>query len=75
MGEEDFVLYQGECFQHLRNVWLGAVEKLLAKHLKQHMKNDLAIIPYHLRVACTLNELSWYVDTVQVNLQLSEGTW
>ena len=61
MTEKDLAIYQGKYFQHLHNVWLGAVKKYLAKYLEQHMKNYLALIRYHLCVACTLDELSWQV--------------
>ena len=62
LSKKDLVIYQGECFHHLRNVWLGAVEKYLSKRLEEHMKEDLALIPYHLRVTCKLSELNRQVD-------------
>ena len=55
-------IFQGNCFNHLCNVWLGATEKFLARKLGEHMKNDLALIPPHLRVTCNLGELNRQVD-------------
>lgn len=55
-------IYKQKCFNHLRNVWLGAVENMLGKKLEAHFKHDLELIPSHLRVACRLSELLLQVD-------------
>ena len=62
LSEDELKIYQGDCFNHLCNVWLGAVEKYLARRLEDHMKNDVALIPHHLRVSCILGELNKQVD-------------
>jgi len=62
LREDELKIYQGNCWNHLRNVWLGAVEKYLDKKLQDIMKNDLALIPPHLRVTCNLGELNRQVD-------------
>ena len=58
----DYFVYQNNCFHHLRNIWLGAVENCLAKKLEAHLKDDLDLKPTHLYVACCLSELLWQVD-------------
>jgi hypothetical protein len=55
-------MYQTNCFQHLRNIWMGAVEDMMAKRLGAHLKHDLELIPPHLRVACRLSELVLQAD-------------
>jgi hypothetical protein len=55
-------MYQTNCFQHLRNIWMGAVEDMMAKKLGAHLKHDLELIPPHLRVACRLSELVLQTD-------------
>ena len=62
LSKEKLVVYQGNCFDHLRNVWLATVDRYLSKRLEEHMKNDLDLLPPHLRVTCYLSELARQVD-------------
>ena len=50
-SEEQLVVYQGNCWNHIRNIWLGAIDNYLARQLEEHMKNDLELIPFHMRVS------------------------
>ena len=59
MAYEDLHIYQGHCFNHLRNVWFEKIETFLAKKLKSHLKHDLDLIPPHIRVSCKLSDLLW----------------
>ena len=58
----DYFVYQNNCFHHLWNIWLDAVESCLAEKLEAHLKHDLDLIPSHLHDACCLSELLWQVD-------------
>ena len=41
---------QMNCFRHLRNVWMGAVESMMTIKLEAHLKHDLDLVPPHLQV-------------------------
>jgi len=62
LSKEQLVIFQGNCFNHLRNVWLKQVENYLGRKLEDVMKIELGLLPPHLRVSCYLSELSRQVD-------------
>jgi len=62
MNDMDLILYQGHCFNHLRNTWFEAIENYLLRKITDHLKNDLEIIPSHLRVSCKISDLLCQVD-------------
>ena len=51
MADEDIHIYQGHCFNHLRNVWFEKIDNFLAKKLESHLKHDIDLIPPHIRVS------------------------
>jgi hypothetical protein len=62
LNEAELVLYQGHCFQHLRNTWFEAIEKFLSNKLSTDLKEDMDGIPSQFRVAKTIAELLFQVD-------------
>jgi hypothetical protein len=62
ISEEELVLYQGHCFQHLRNTWFEAIEKFLSNKLASDLKEDMEQIPHQYRVAKTIADLLYQVD-------------
>jgi hypothetical protein len=52
----------GSCFNHLRNVWIGAIEILLSRKVTQILVEELAVIPPHLRVKCDIGNVCLCVD-------------
>ena len=62
LGEDQLVIHQAHCFNHLRNIWMGAVELYLTKKMIDVFKHDLELIPFQYRVACSLSELLIQVD-------------
>ena len=58
ISEEELIIHQGNCFHHLRNVWSEAIENFLATRLEDHMRDDLKMIPPHIRVSCKLENFS-----------------
>jgi hypothetical protein len=62
MNDMYLILYQGHCFNHLRNTWFKAIENYLLRKITDHLKNDLEIIPSHLRVSCKISDLLCQVD-------------
>jgi hypothetical protein len=62
MNDMDLILYQGHCFNHLPNTWFEAIENYLSRKITDYLKNDLEIIPSHLRVSCKISDLLCQVD-------------
>ena len=54
LNENEIKTYQGNCFNHLRNIWLEAIELHLARKLREHLQQDLALIPPDVRVSTKL---------------------
>ena len=52
----------GSCFNHIRNVWIGATEILLSKKVTQILVEELAVIPSHLWVKCDIGNVCRCVD-------------
>ena len=52
----------GSCFNHLRNVWIGAIEILQSRKVTHILVEDLALIPQHLRVKCDIGNVCRSVD-------------
>ena len=62
MSEQDLILYQGHCFNHLRNTWFEAIELYLSRKVTDLLRDDLESIPLHLCVSCKLGDLLRQVD-------------
>ena len=52
----------GSCFNHLRNVWIGAIEILLSRKVTQILVEEIALIPQHLHVKCDIGNVCRCVD-------------
>ena len=50
MTAEEINMYQSDCWQHLQNVWIGAVVLKLGEHLLEVLQADLLAIPFMFRV-------------------------
>ena len=59
---DELNIFTGNCHQHLRNVWVGAVSKMLNRKLTSMLKLDLCVIPAHLRVKCDILEIERCLD-------------
>ena len=62
MRNVDLILYQGHCFNHLRNTWFESIENYLSRKLTEYLKHDLELIPSHLCVSCKISNLLRQVD-------------
>ncbi len=62
MSDADLILFQGHCFNHLRNTWFDAIENYPSRKLTEYLKYDLELIPHHLRVSCKISDLLRQVD-------------
>ena len=54
--DKDLIIYQGECHNHLHNIWIDHIKIFLGEQLQEYIQNDLELIPSNLRVACRLSE-------------------
>ena len=50
MTEDESYIYEADCWNHLRNVWIGGVFIKLGQHLAEVLSNDLGAIPFMLHV-------------------------
>jgi hypothetical protein len=62
MNDQDLILYQGHCFNHLRNTWFERIENYLSRKITDFLRHDLESIPSHLRVSCKIGDLLRQVD-------------
>ena len=57
-----FIRIIGSCFNHLRNLWIGAIEIHLSRKVTQILVEELNRIPPHLRVKFDIGNVCWCVD-------------
>ncbi len=50
MSQEEIRLFEGDCWQHIRNVWIGAISNELCNYLAKYLEDDLADMPSIYRV-------------------------
>ena len=51
-----------DCMNHLRNVWIGGMEKSLSKYLNQMLRDNLDEIDSTLRVTTSISALIRAID-------------
>ena len=49
------LVLQGDCWNHLRNVWLGKMSNGITEHLKLRLQDDLEAIDFRLRVGTSFD--------------------
>ena len=57
MSADEINAYEADCWQHLRNVWIGAVVLKLGQHLLEVLQADLLAIPFLLCVTTDVGNL------------------
>ena len=62
LSVEETVILEVDCWNHLRNVWLGGMTKELSKYLKVHLCEDLECIDSRLRVTPSIDMILRAVD-------------
>ncbi len=62
MNDQDLILYEGHCFNHLQNTWFEAIENYLSRKITDFPRHDLESIPLHLCVSCKIGDLLHQVD-------------
>ena len=74
-GDELKIYHTGNCHQHVQNVCVSAVCKMMNRKLTQLLKHDLTVIPSHLRVQCDILNRKMPGQGFQWNSKLQEGGW
>ena len=62
MTEDEIRMYLLDCYNHLRNVWIGAMDKELSTHLSDVMQEDLDNIDPRLRVSTKFGVVLFALD-------------
>ena len=62
MSKSNLKILEGSCFNHLHNVWIGAIEKILSRKVTQILVEELALIPPHLLVRRNIGNVCQCVD-------------
>ena len=62
MTEDQICMYLLDCFNHLRNVWIGAMDKEMSTHLADVMREDLDNIDPRLRLSTKFGVVLFALD-------------
>ena len=62
MSDDEFHVFLLDCWNHLRNVWIGEVNRVLSKYLADLMREDLEHIDSMLRVTTNFDMVLCAVD-------------
>jgi hypothetical protein len=62
MTDQDLILYQGHCFNHLRNTWFEGIENYKSRKITELLRHDLESITSYLHVSCEIGDLLCQVD-------------
>ena len=63
MSEEEInPILEGDFWHHMRNIICNGIDIELRSYLNNLLEVDIAIIPYHLRVKCDLDNLCQMCD-------------
>jgi hypothetical protein len=57
LSQDELLVRESDCWQHLRNVWFGAVSKQLNMTLTDLLADDLAAIPSLYRITLEVEDL------------------
>jgi hypothetical protein len=55
--ENEISIFEGDCWQHMRNVWFGAVIKHMSTWLEMRLAEDLEKFPKVYRVSTNIDNL------------------
>ena len=71
---DDTTLFEHDCWQHMRNVWFGAVLAHLSKFLGEIMADDLTALPAILRMTTEIEDLLRCIEkTFGATAQYAKG--
>jgi hypothetical protein len=62
MSNDDVTVNEVDCWNHLRNLWLGGMTKALSRDLNIALKDDLDEIDSHLRINTNIDSILRAVD-------------
>ena len=56
-SDDQIIIFENDCWQHMRNVWFGQVLKHLSKYLADLLEDDLKEFPSVLRMSTEIEDL------------------
>ena len=56
------MVFEADCWQHLRNVWFGGVSAAVSKHLREILADDLKELPTIYRINLDIDDLFRCID-------------
>jgi hypothetical protein len=62
--QDEINVLENDCWNHLQNVWFGAVVKEPSSHLGKELQNDLNEIHQILRVTTDPNAIFWAIEKI-----------
>ena len=62
LSEEEVMVFEADCWQHLRNVWFGGVSSALSEHLREVLADDLIELPAIYRINLDIEDLFRCID-------------
>ena len=62
IAPKEIEIFRQDCHNHLRNVWIGWINKFLSKYLANLLEDDLSVLNNNLRVSTCYEQLLISVD-------------
>ena len=73
-GDERLYNLEVDCWNHLRNVWLGGMAKALGAHLNHKLRDSLEVISQRLRVSTSMESVLRALDKeFSINANYAKG--
>jgi hypothetical protein len=70
--QDEINILENDCWNHLQNVWFGAIVNELSSHLGKILQNDLNEIHPILRVTTAPNAIFWAIEKNLGRLQTTQ---
>eukprot|EP00956_Cyclotella_meneghiniana_P040422 scaffold194930_cov35-Cyclotella_meneghiniana.AAC.2 len=62
LSEEEVMVFEADCWQHLRKVWFGGVSSALSEHMREVLADDLIELPTIYRINLDIDDLFRCID-------------
>ena len=62
LSADQIMIFEADCWQHLRNVWFGGVSAAVSEHLREILADDLKELPTIYRINLDIDDLFRCID-------------
>ena len=62
LSEDEVIVFEADCWQHLRNVWFGGVSSAVSSYLREVLADDLNELPSIYRINLDIDDLFRCID-------------